>query len=294
MPASTHAVVNGFDALVGKVVVVHQTAVANGAIKHLNFRTITDPVAGGIFFWLSCEPDCMHNFLLCAIADLDGLNCRCPSSVAGACGISISGRMSQPNEIPADNQANLEATIHRARRSSASITSKRRAVMALRKCSSAMFCRNCRARKLSFKRRSRPKATAKEFLETFETIDQISEARLRRPARHCTGSTIASCSIGRLKKGGCLEAARQVAEGRARSAHWFFHARDDRCHSARRSQTDEFDYINLHWYFVNRPELAGGQSRDANMTWACSSSARMTRAENFMNRRRSWSICARR
>ena len=57
-----------------------------------------------------------------------------------------------PAEIPADNQANLEATIHRAW-NWASTTLKPRGATARRKCNWAVSCPNCRATRSSFKPR---------------------------------------------------------------------------------------------------------------------------------------------
>ena len=53
-----------------------------------------------------------------------------------------------------------------------------------------------------------------------------------------------------LKKDGCLEAARKLQEkGRARHMGFSTHATTDIILKAIAS--DEFDYVNLHWYFVN-------------------------------------------
>ena len=53
-----------------------------------------------------------------------------------------------------------------------------------------------------------------------------------------------------LKKGGCLDAARKLqAEGRARFIGFSTHATTDIILEAVNS--GGFDYINVHWYFVN-------------------------------------------
>ena len=66
----------------------------------------------------------------------------------------------------------------------------------------------------------------------------------------CTGSTTAACSTGRCARGGCLEEARRLQrEGRARHVGFSTHATTGLILEAVRS--DGFDYVNLHWYFVN-------------------------------------------
>jgi predicted aldo/keto reductase-like oxidoreductase len=53
-----------------------------------------------------------------------------------------------------------------------------------------------------------------------------------------------------LKKGGCLEAARSLQkQGRCRFIGFSTHATTDIILEAINSQ--QFDYVNLHWYFVN-------------------------------------------
>jgi predicted aldo/keto reductase-like oxidoreductase len=53
-----------------------------------------------------------------------------------------------------------------------------------------------------------------------------------------------------LRKGGCLEMARQIQrEGRARHIGFSTHATTDIILEA--VQSGEFDYFNVHWYFVN-------------------------------------------
>jgi predicted aldo/keto reductase-like oxidoreductase len=59
-----------------------------------------------------------------------------------------------------------------------------------------------------------------------------------------------------LKKGGCLEAARKLQrEGRCRFVGFSTHATTDVIHETIAS--GDFDYLNLHWYFVN------------NLNWSC-------------------------
>ena len=94
-----------------------------------------------------------------------------------------------------------------------------------------------------------PKPTAREFLETFETsmaylkqdyVDLLSIHGINN--RQHLDET--------LRKGGCMEVCRQLQrEGRVRHVGFSTHATPDVISEAIRS--DEFDYVNLHWYFVN-------------------------------------------
>jgi predicted aldo/keto reductase-like oxidoreductase len=53
-----------------------------------------------------------------------------------------------------------------------------------------------------------------------------------------------------VRKGGCMDAARKLKkEGRVRHIGFSTHATTDVILEA--IATDEFDYVNLHWYFVN-------------------------------------------
>jgi len=67
-----------------------------------------------------------------------------------------------------------------------------------------------------------------------------------------------------LKKNGCLAAARQLQrEGRARFIGFSTHATTDIILDA--VQSGEFDYVNLHWYFVNDlnwPAVVAARERD--------------------------------
>jgi predicted aldo/keto reductase-like oxidoreductase len=67
-----------------------------------------------------------------------------------------------------------------------------------------------------------------------------------------------------LRRGGCLEVCRRLQrEGRVRHVGFSTHATPDIVSEAIRS--DEFDYVNLHWYFVNdlnRPCVAEAAQRD--------------------------------
>lgn len=94
-----------------------------------------------------------------------------------------------------------------------------------------------------------PSADPAEFLRTFDQsmaylkLDHVDLLALHgiNHAEHLDWS---------LRKGGCVEAARKLQqEGRCRHVGFSTHATTDIILEAVRS--DAFDYVNLHWYFVN-------------------------------------------
>jgi predicted aldo/keto reductase-like oxidoreductase len=94
-----------------------------------------------------------------------------------------------------------------------------------------------------------PHASGAEFRKTFETsmnylkLDHVDLLSLH-------GINTRELLDWSLKKGGCLEAARQLQkEGRCRFIGFSTHATTDIILDA--VNTGEFDYVNLHWYFVN-------------------------------------------
>lgn len=94
-----------------------------------------------------------------------------------------------------------------------------------------------------------PQATARAFLEVFETsmrnlgLDYVDLLALH-------GVNNRELLDWSLRKGGCVNAVRQLQrEGRVRFLGFSTHATSDLISAAIRS--DEFDYVNLHWYFVN-------------------------------------------
>jgi hypothetical protein len=106
-----------------------------------------------------------------------------------------------------------------------------------------------------------PKATAREFLETFETsmkylrLDYVDLLALH-------GVNNRQLLDWSLQKNGCLAAARQLQrEGRCRFVGFSTHATTDIILEA--VNQGDFDYVNLHWYFVN------------DLNWSCVQAARI-------------------
>ncbi len=169
------------------------------------------------------------------------------------------------DQVDKAGQANLEATIHRSvglginhietARGYGSSEMQLGPVL-------AQFPRE----KLVVQTKVMPKPTAKEFRETFETsmaylkLDHVELLSIH-------GINNREHIEQTLRPGGCLDEARKIQrEGRARFIGFSTHATPDVVSEAVRS--DEFDYVNLHWYFVNdlnRACIAEAAQRDMGM-----------------------------
>jgi predicted aldo/keto reductase-like oxidoreductase len=153
-----------------------------------------------------------------------------------------------PKEIPPDNQANLEATIRRAVELGINHIETARGYgsseMQLGK-----ILPTLPRDKIIVQTKIGPKATPKEFLETFETsmkylrLDYVDLLALH-------GINNRQLLDWSLQKNGCLAAARRLQrEGRCRFVGFSTHASTDIILEA--LGQGDFDYVNLHWYFVN-------------------------------------------
>ena len=153
-----------------------------------------------------------------------------------------------PAEIPADNQKNLEATILRAVELGINHIETARGYG-----TSEMQLGNILPRlpreKLIVQTKVGPHADPEEFLKTFERsmaylkLDHVDLLSLH-------GINNRQLLDWSMRKNGCLEAARKLQkQGRIHFLGFTTHATPDLILEAINS--GEFDYVNLHWYFVN-------------------------------------------
>jgi len=153
-----------------------------------------------------------------------------------------------PTDIPPANQANLEACVQRALELGINHIETARGYGTSEMQLGRLLPRLPRD-KMIVQTKIGPRATADEFLKTFETS--------MRYLRLDSTDLLALHGINNrqlldwtLKKGGCLDAARRLQrEGRTRFIGFSTHATTDLILEAVNS--GEFDYVNLHWYFVN-------------------------------------------
>jgi predicted aldo/keto reductase-like oxidoreductase len=167
-----------------------------------------------------------------------------------------------PKEIPRDNQDNLEATIRRSVEVGINHIETARGYG-----SSEMqlgyILPEFPREKIIVQTKIGPSADPKEFLKSFETsikylkldyVDLLSVHGINN--RELLDQT--------LRKGGCLDMARRIQkEGRCRHIGFATHADVQTILDAVKS--DEFDYVNLHWYFIfqrNWPAVIEAAKRD--------------------------------
>ncbi len=152
------------------------------------------------------------------------------------------------NEIPPDNQANLEATIRRAIELGLYHIETARGYGSSEMQLGAILPKLPRD-KILVQTKIAPFPDPTEFVQTFEKsmaylkldyVDLLSIHGINHRG-HLEQS---------LRPGGCLEAARQLQRsGRCRHVGFSTHATTDIILDAVRS--GGFDYFNVHWYFVN-------------------------------------------
>lgn len=111
-----------------------------------------------------------------------------------------------------------------------------------------------------------PFATAAEFRATFEkSMQYLKLDHVDLLSLH--GINNAELLEWSMRKGGCLDEARKLQrEGRCRFIGFSTHATTDIIVQA--VSTGEFDYVNLHWYFVNElnwPAVEAAKAHDMGM-----------------------------
>ncbi len=164
-----------------------------------------------------------------------------------------------PDQIPRKNQENLEATIHRALELGINHIETARGY-GTSEMQLGWVLPQLNREEIMVQTKVAPFATQAEFLETFkQSMDYLQLDYVDLLSLHgINNRELLDWSLG---KGGCLEAARQLQrEGRARHVGFSTHATTDLILEAVRS--DEFDYLNVHWYFVN--DLNWQAVREAN------------------------------
>ncbi len=154
----------------------------------------------------------------------------------------------KPKDIPQENQDNLEATIHRAIELGINHIETARGYGSSEMQLGRVLPTLPRDR-IIVQTKVSPKATAKEFVKTFETsLKYLQLEYVDLLGLH--GINNRELLDWSLKKNGCLDAARQLQrEGRVQFVGFSTHATTDII--LRAVNEGEFDYTNVHWYFVN-------------------------------------------
>jgi predicted aldo/keto reductase-like oxidoreductase len=153
-----------------------------------------------------------------------------------------------PQDIPRANQDNLEACIHRALALGINHIETARGYGTSEMQLGRLLPKLPRE-KIMVQTKVAPQATAVEFLKTFDTsMNYLKLEHVDLLSLH--GLNNRETLDWALQPGGCLEAARKLQKsGRCRFIGFSTHATPDLIIEA--VNTGEFDYVNLHWYFVN-------------------------------------------
>ncbi|MEH2266120.1 aldo/keto reductase [Nostoc sp.] len=153
------------------------------------------------------------------------------------------------NEIPADSQANLEATIRRAVEVGINHIETARGYGTSEMQLGRILPKFTRE-KLIVQTKISPKEDAKEFRETFEkSLQNLQLDYVDLLGLHGINHT-ESLDYS-IRPGGCLEVAQQLqAEGKVRFIGFSTHGSTDII--VQTINTNLFDYVNLHWYYINQ------------------------------------------
>src|SRR4051812_2458216 len=166
------------------------------------------------------------------------------------------------SEVPPDNQANLEATIHRAVELGINHIETARGYG-----SSEMqlgrVLPSIPRDKIIVQTKVAPAASTKDFLKTFDrSMELLQLDHVDLLSLH--GINNRDFLKWSLQKNGCVAASRKLQkEGRIRFLGFSTHATTDIILEA--IESAEFDYVNLHWYFVNDlnwPAIEAALERD--------------------------------
>jgi uncharacterized protein len=167
-----------------------------------------------------------------------------------------------PKDIPDAGQANLEATIHRALELGINHIETARGYGTSEMQLGKVLPKLPRE-KMIIQTKVSPKEDPKEFKETFEkSMNYLKLDYVDLLGIH--GINTDELLKLTLRKGGCLDMARQFQkEGRVRFIGFSTHAPTRVILDT--IESDEFDYVNLHWYFVNDlnwPAIISATKRD--------------------------------
>lgn len=154
-----------------------------------------------------------------------------------------------PEDVPAANQANLEATIERAVELGINHIETARGYGSSEMQLGQILPKFPRD-KLIVQTKVSPRESAQEFRETFETsmkylqLDHVDLLSLH-------GINTPELLDLTLRPGGCMDVCRELQrDGRVRFVGFSTHGPQQSIVDA--VETGEFDYFNVHWYWVNR------------------------------------------
>jgi len=150
--------------------------------------------------------------------------------------------------VPADNQENLERTVRHALELGINHIETARGY-GTSEVQLGHLLPHIPREQLILQTKVNTEGSPADFLEKFEkSMSALGVETVDLFSLH--GINNAETFDQALRKGGCLEAARKLQrEGRVRHIGFSTHDTSDTVVKA--IETGEFDYVNLHWYFVN-------------------------------------------
>jgi uncharacterized protein len=152
-------------------------------------------------------------------------------------------------EIPADNQHNLEATIYRSLEVGINHIETAR-FYGSSEVQLGQILPKIDRQDYIFQTKVAPVADPQEFRRTFELcLTRLNLEYVDLLGLH--GINDAVTTDYALRDGGCWEVAKQLqAEGKVRFIGFSTHAPTQVIINA--IESDKFDYVNLHWYYINQ------------------------------------------
>ncbi len=152
-------------------------------------------------------------------------------------------------EVPADNQANLAATIARSLEVGINHIETARGY-GTSELQLAQVLPTFPREKLIVQTKVSPKANPQEFRDSLEqSLDYLNLDYIDLFGMH--GINTNEILDWTVRPGGCLDVARDLQrQGKIRHIGFSTHGPTDVI--IRTCETDQFDYVNLHWYYVNQ------------------------------------------
>lgn len=157
------------------------------------------------------------------------------------------------SEIPVDNQLNLEATIYRSLELGINHIETAR-FYGSSEVQLGQILPKLNRQDMLVQTKVPPVADPEEFRRTFDLcLSRLNLDYVDLLGIH--GVNNQEMSDYTLRDGGCWEVAKQLqAEGKVRFIGFSTHAPTDVIINA--IETDKFDYVNLHWYYINQTNWA--------------------------------------
>jgi len=168
----------------------------------------------------------------------------------------------EPDQIPPDNQQNLETTIRRSVECGINHIETARGYGTSEMQLGSILPKFPRE-KLIIQTKITPKADAKEFIHEFE--QSLAYLRLEYvDLLGLHGINTLEILNNSIRPDGCLDVAKKLqAEGKVRFIGFSTHGPTDVI--VETINTNQFDYINLHWYYFNQnnwPAIEAANSHD--------------------------------